>query len=105
MTEKVFDRRQDQWTVTISGEIDMYNVGLLKKELSEIDRGDVRLECREMTYIDSTGIGTLASELSRLKNAGYHIVIAGLRPHICKIFKLTAMDSIFLLEENDEKQG
>lgn len=77
MTEKVFDSGRDQWTVTISGEIDMYNVGLLKKELSEIDRGDVRLECREMTYIDSTGIGTLASELSRLKNAGYRIVIAG----------------------------
>ena len=41
---------------------------------------------------------------SRLKNAGYRIVIAGLRPHICKIFKLTAMDSIFSLEEDDEKQ-
>ena len=34
MTEKVFDSGRDQWTVTISGEIDMYNVGLLKKELS-----------------------------------------------------------------------
>lgn len=98
MFEMTYDDGKKLTTVRITGDVDMYNVGALKEKLSEVKEGDVRLECGGMTYIDSTGIGVIASELSGAAKAGSSVTIAGLKPHIRKIFVLTSLDTIFDLE-------
>ena len=55
----------------ISGEIDLYNAPEIKdiiNKLIEQKRYNVVINLKDVTYIDSSGIGALISSLSNLKN-------------------------------------
>ena len=93
MVEKYFE--DGTWKVRLSGDVDMYNSDELKAGLSGLEGVDVTLDCSELTYIDSTGLGIL---VSMLNSPGRRVLVRGLKPHIYKIFKLTALDGIFDIE-------
>ena len=60
------------------------------------------IDCKELKYIDSTGLGVLIGVLKRIKdnngNDSGNITITNLKPYIEKIFKITGLDKIFLIE-------
>lgn len=100
-----FDESRDQWDVRLYGEVDIYNADSLKSELhSLIDekKADIVLDCTSLKYIDSTGLGVLVSALKKVKEAEKQIRIISLKPYIAKIFTLTGLDKIFLIEVSDE---
>jgi anti-sigma B factor antagonist len=45
-------------------------------------------------YLDSAGIGTLVSCLTKLKNAGGNLRLASLKPMVEGVFKLTKINTI-----------
>jgi anti-sigma B factor antagonist len=45
-------------------------------------------------YLDSAGIGTLVSCLTKLKNSGGDLRLAALKPMVAGVFKLTKIDTI-----------
>jgi anti-sigma B factor antagonist len=45
-------------------------------------------------YLDSAGIGTLVSCLTKIKNSGGEMRLAGLKPMVAGVFKLTKIDTI-----------
>jgi anti-sigma B factor antagonist len=48
----------------------------------------------EVDYLDSAGIGTLVSCLTKLRNSGGNLRLAGLKPMVAGVFKLTKIDTI-----------
>ena len=48
----------------------------------------------QVDYLDSAGIGTLVSCLTKLRNAGGDLRLAGLKPMVAGVFKLTKIDTI-----------
>ncbi len=100
-----FDEGTGKWNVQLYGEVDIYNADSLKSEVhSLIDEkaADIVLDCTNLKYIDSTGLGVLVSTLKKVKQAGKSIQIINLKPYINKIFTLTGLDKIFVIEVSKE---
>lgn len=99
-----YEELLDQWNVNLYGEVDIYNADSLKSELhSLIDEknADIILNCTNLKYIDSTGLGVLVSALKKVKEAERSIRITNLKPYIAKIFTLTGLDQIFVIEVSE----
>ncbi len=99
-----YDESQNRWDVHLYGEVDIYNAESLKSELhAMIDekKADIVLDCASLKYIDSTGLGVLVSALKKVKEAKKQISIINMKPYIAKIFTLTGLDKIFLIEVDE----
>jgi anti-sigma B factor antagonist len=87
--------------VFISGEIDIFTTQRLREELYNIadtSKKDLWLECSQLNYIDSTGIGIFVGTLKRVKQYGGNIVVANLKDNIKKLFLITGLDKILTIE-------
>lgn len=70
----------------------------LKAKVGEwIDKGTGRivLDLTDVEFVDSTGLGAILSILKRLP--GQSLVLAGCRPPIAELLKLTRLDRVFKL--------
>lgn len=90
-------------TATVSGEIDAEQRKALKSGLEEkilqLKPEEVIIDCESLDYIDSTGLGVLVSALKNVKEYGGTIRIVKLKPFLHKIFRITGLDDIFVIEE------
>ncbi len=95
-------KEQDKsWNISLSGEIDIYNAPELKSKLLDLleqKKGDIQVDCKDLKYIDSTGLGVLISALRHVKDYGGNITIRNLKPYIQKIFRITGLDKVFIIE-------
>ncbi|MCX7749423.1 MAG: STAS domain-containing protein [Clostridia bacterium] len=88
--------------VYVSGEVDIYTSQLLKDKLYQIvdaDQGDLKIDCRELNYIDSTGLGIFVGALKKAKQNGKQIIISNLKENIKKLFIITGLNNVFVMEE------
>ena len=53
-------------------------------------------------YMDSTGLGVLVTALKRIREKSGNIVLAGLSPHLSKIFEITGLRKVFTVYPNEE---
>lgn len=91
----------DKTNIVLKGEIDIYTSQTFKTELSEAVssfRGDIYIDCKELTYIDSTGLGILVGALKELRKDNSNIYICNLKDNIKKLFVITGLDKLFKLE-------
>ena len=67
--------------------------GLVK---SLMDGGETRivLECKDLKYVSSSGLGTFISIGKQLAGGG-SLVFAGLSSHLASLFEMTGLASIF----------
>ncbi len=89
------------WVVKLNGEIDIYTSTELKEELNMLIKDkqiDIKLDCEELDYIDSTGLGILIGILKKLKKSGNNVIIAKPKQNIIKLLKITGLDKIFIME-------
>lgn len=96
-----FQESENTWMVRLIGEVDIYNAPQLKDSLLNLlneRQGNIILDCRELKYIDSTGLGVLISALKKAKEFNGSIKITNLKPYIYKIFSITGLDKIFTIE-------
>ena len=97
-----FIEENSHWLVETEGEIDIYTSPKLKDEISkalEDKKADIVMDCRDLSYLDSTGLGTLISILKILKESDHKIYIRNLKPNIRKLFDITELDKVFTIEE------
>lgn len=96
-----FSEKKDCWLVTISGEVDIFNSAEIKTKIIElIDKNplDIRIECKNLTYIDSTGLGAFIAVLKKAKEFEKSIYFQNLKPSLSKLFKITNLDKVFIIE-------
>ena len=89
----------------ISGEIDLYNAPEIKdiiNKLIEQKRYNVVINLKDVTYIDSSGIGALISSLSNLKKYQGGLKIINVFASVRKVFELTKLTSFFDIFDNEE---
>ncbi|MCT4565156.1 MAG: STAS domain-containing protein [Maledivibacter sp.] len=98
---KVFDSEKNLWEINLIGEVDISTANNLKETLIKLlqeKEADMRLNCEELQYIDSTGLGVLIGILKRLKSIEKNIIIINPRPNISKLLTITGLDKIFVIE-------
>jgi anti-sigma B factor antagonist len=80
--------------VTVFGELDMASAATLRGTLDEAidaDDGDVELDMRACSFVDSTGIATLVTAGRRLGEQGRVLRIRGARERVSRILELAGL--------------
>ncbi len=86
--------------IAIKGEIDIYSAPDFKESLYDaIGEGqqDIILDCTDLSYIDSMGLGILVGALKRIKEQNHNIVIKNPKSTVRKLFKITGLDKVFII--------
>ncbi len=89
------------WQVEITGEIDIFNSTEFKNALMGLikeNECDFCLNFKNLDYIDSTALGVLVAVLKSVKGYGGEIYIKEAKPNVAKLFKITNLDKVFILE-------
>jgi anti-sigma B factor antagonist len=89
--------------IYLIGEIDIYSAPDFKDSLYGAIgdcKEDVVLECSELTYIDSMGLGIMVAVLKRIRQNECNVYINGVKPNVRKLFKITGLDKAFIMEES-----
>jgi anti-anti-sigma factor len=89
-------------SVGLCGEVDISSSQTFKDKLYKLiedHKKNIKLDCTGLTYIDSTGLGILVGALKKTKQSDNTIIIKGLKDNIKKLFYITGLDKIFVIEE------
>ncbi|MDD5747812.1 MAG: STAS domain-containing protein [Actinomycetota bacterium] len=89
--------------VSVVGELDVYTVPLFRKVLLKIEgdrKHDIVLDLSKMTFIDSSGIGSLIETYQKVTSSEGSIVFVVENPRILKILKMVNLDSVFNIFSN-----
>ena len=92
----------DVVNIFVSGEVDIYTSQGLKERLYSIvdsTQANLRIDCKELNYIDSTGLGIFVGALKKAKQLDKKIYITNLKDNIKKLFIITGLDKVFIIEE------
>ena len=86
--------RRDSATtvVTPCGELDLATVGALRSALDEVGRCEVLvLDLREITFMDSSGIGVLVDEHRRAGREGFSLRVVSGPPTVQQLLEVTGL--------------
>ena len=98
-----FTRRgtADAPELAIRGEVDVSTSAALRGELyGIIDSGARRVvvDCSEMDFIDSSGLGVLVGALKRVREKDGELVLRSLNASANKVFEITGLTKLFTIE-------
>jgi len=99
--ENHYENNGGAWTMKLKGEVDIYTAAEFKKQLNaaiEEKCGDIHIDCSELEYMDSTGLGVLIGALKRMREQDRNICLKNLKPNVQRLFHITGLDKIFILE-------
>lgn len=101
MELKVDLRREEETLfVDLQGDLDISSNKELKEKVNCVEGvKKIIVNCENLSYVDSTGLGAFISIYKHIKEKGEGLVIRGLKPHIKKIFLITDLDKVFEIEE------
>jgi anti-sigma B factor antagonist len=87
--------------LAIRGEVDVSTSAALREELYQlIDGGATRvvIDCGDMDFIDSSGLGVLVGALKRMREKDGELVLRALNPSARKVFEITGLTKLFTIE-------
>lgn len=87
----------NQFTVNVAGEIDIYTAPELKAQLLPLTKKEgkiISVDLTDVNYMDSTGIGVFISALKSTKEHGSKIQLVNLQDRILRLFKITGLTEI-----------
>jgi anti-sigma B factor antagonist len=91
-------RDSGESVVTVSGEVDVETAPRLRKALisaGALPSPRVVVDLREVTFLDSTGLGVLVAGLKRARENGGDLRLVATSSHILRMLAITRLDSVF----------
>lgn len=102
-----FDQQKNVWDVTVIGEIDIFNSPEFKSKLISLleeKQTSISINCEELSYIDSTGLGALIAVLKKTKEFGGDIYLHNVKPTLFKLLRITNLDKVLKIEGEKDEQ-
>ncbi len=99
--ESTYSEEKSRWEVALNGEVDIFSSAELKTTLTELvtsKNADLRIDCKNLEYIDSTALGALVAVLKTVKSYDHQMILVSVKPNISKLFKITNLDKVFVIE-------
>jgi anti-sigma B factor antagonist len=96
------ERCDNSTVIYLSGELDIYTSQKFKEKLYGIADStdtDILINCKDLNYIDSTGLGIFVGALKRAKQRDKGISLCSLRENVKKLFIITGLERIFTIKE------
>jgi len=95
-------RSQDDIRVcSVAGELDAYTAPELRDALDAVlaeGQATIIVDLRELTYLDSTGLGILVGTAKKARHAGGDLAVCCTRPNLLKIFQISGTHEILNLQ-------
>lgn len=91
---------------SISGNLDMNNVKFVKRIFDdEVNKGTkyVAIDMKNLSYIDSSGIGSFIGLMSKLRQVGGQVILLNMNPEIERIFSMTKLLAFFKVYKSEEE--
>ena len=83
--------------VVLNGRLDAAQAPAAQAFLDKV-QGFVTLDCGQLDYISSAGLGVLLKTQKRLLAAGGKLRLARMKPHLRDIFTYSGFDQLFEIE-------
>lgn len=99
---KEFSKVEKSWNVELIGELDILTSVEFKKALTDMldeMESNIKLNCENLFYIDSTGLGVIIGLLNRVKSNNYNISITNAQANIDKLIKISGLDKVIGVEQ------
>jgi stage II sporulation protein AA (anti-sigma F factor antagonist) len=91
----MFDIRVDEdGVIRLKGRFDAAQSGKVEQILEALKASTV-VDCQELDYISSAGLGVLFATQKRLTDAGHQLKLTNLSPHIQEVFGIAGFDKLF----------
>ncbi|MDD2718022.1 MAG: STAS domain-containing protein [Candidatus Wallbacteria bacterium] len=91
----------------LNGRIVYETENLLKQAVEEIlhqkMKKNIIMNFRDLTYINSSGIGLLVKILREVNGAGGELRLCSLQPAILEVFKITNLNQVFKIFSTEEE--
>lgn len=81
----------------VSGELDAYTAPDLRDKLDEVletGRPWIIADLKQLTYLDSTGLGILVGTAKKCRQAGGDLAVASDRRNLLRIFQISGTEQI-----------
>ncbi|MBQ4639624.1 MAG: STAS domain-containing protein [Clostridia bacterium] len=96
------ERNRNTVTVYLEGEMDHCSAQQIRRMLDQsIQESDIKnmvLDMREMSFMDSSGIGVILGRYKVLRSRGGKLTVRNMNRQVEKVFKLSGMDQIIDIE-------
>ncbi len=100
------NEENSQAIMTLKGEIDIYTATQLKDELNDLvseQKNEVIVDLKDVTYMDSTGLGTFVSALKHAEKAESTLRLIRANDRLYRLFEVTGLDDV--IDVHSEKEG
>jgi anti-sigma B factor antagonist len=103
----VSSRTQGPWTIVdVEGEVDMFTAPKLREKLVQtVEQGSYKIvvNLQGVSFMDSTGLGTLVGGLKRVKeHEGTLALVCSSRP-VLRVLSITGLNNVFPIHESVEQ--
>lgn len=91
--------------VELRGEIDIYTAPKLKESLiplTEQSGHTICVDLKEVTYLDSTGLGIFIHALKSATKNKSHLKIIRAKDRVLRLFEVTGLNEIMTIQTEDE---
>lgn len=91
--------------VQLSGILDSTKAGQFRQDINNIVTAGadlVLVDLKDVTFVDSSGLGALVSALKTVRSAGGKLCICSINEQVRMLFELTSMDRVFDVFKNWE---
>lgn len=89
-----------------SGILDSTKAAQFREEVSKLVESGadiILIDLKEVTFIDSSGLGALVSALKTVRSAGGKLCICSINEQVRMLFELTSMDRVFEVYSSREE--
>ncbi len=98
----------DTADITARGEIDLATVNTLRSAVTDAISEGARhlvLDLEGVTYIDSSGLGTLIGAHKRVASVGGTLTVRCSQPRVLRLFAITGLDQVLTVIGSEERAG
>jgi anti-sigma B factor antagonist len=88
-------------TLSVSGELDIASAPALENRIQQAEAtepGTIILDCRELEFIDSTGLVVILRAHQRAEESGRRLILTRVPEQARRIFCLTGIEDRFTIE-------
>jgi len=99
-------KEADRTTIVLAGDVDLHHSPALHAALVGVANDRPRkliLDLRGVSYMDSSGVGTLVEVFRRVSAYKGKMVLFGMNGRVRSVFEITKLDRFFTICETEEQ--
>lgn len=96
-------REPDATIVTLGGEVDLRTSPQLRNtflELLDTKPPRIIIDLSGVSYVDSSGVGTIVELKRRAMRSGSDVILVGLQTRVRSVFEITRLDKFFTIAKD-----